>query len=246
LAQVRIRESPRFHRLALVSPLRAPCINTTMGNQMSCAPVEAGKPLLIYWPIAGRGELARLIAVAGDLEMDEAPDCEDRASFGSPGSLPVLKHGNLKMAQSTAIENYLAGIAPKFASLTPSQRARDSMFMSIKEDVVAGCAKIIFGDRSLAPAETPKVVDKWFTVIEGLVPEKGFVNGLEFPTVADLAVLNIARGYMPFGSAYKHSGYDWAPKYPKMKALADRTAEAKGVKEYLASSGSMSQPMGDM
>ena len=36
--------------------------------------------------------------------------------------------------------------------------------------------------------EVPKVMNKWLPVVEAKLPETGFVNGLEFPTAADLAV----------------------------------------------------------
>ena len=98
----------------------------------------------------------------------------------------------------------------------------------------------MFGDIKNAQTEVPKHLDKWFPVLEGLLPEDGFVLGLGFPTVADLCVLNIGRGYMPFGAAYKHGKYDYATKHPKMAALVERTAAAPGVREYLASSRSTS------
>jgi len=102
------------------------------------------KPRLIYFPLAGRGEISRLIAVAGGLEIEDisAPDArkpftDNKAAYGSPSGLPLLEHGELKISQSTAVATYLATLAPKFANLTPAQRAQDNMFLSIKEDVYA-------------------------------------------------------------------------------------------------------------
>jgi glutathione S-transferase len=220
-----------------------------MGAQCSSeGGIPAGKPKLFYWGIAGRGELARLIAAAGGIEMDEEPAVEDKLSFGSPGSLPVLQHGDLKMAQSTAIENYLCSIAPKFSVLSKAEKGKDMMFCSIKEDVLAGCAKAIFAnkDKSNCPTDVPTHCDKWFAVVESLCPASGFVNGKPFPTAADLAVLNMTTGYMPFGAAFKHGKYEFASKYPKMKALADRAAAAPGVKEYLATTGTTAGAMAGM
>ena len=136
------------------------------------------------------------------------------------------------MAQSLAIEGYLASISPNFSSLSPQQRAVDVQYCAIKEDVLAGCAKQVFGDRDAA--ETTKHLDKWFGLLESSVPEEGFINGFAFPTAADCAVLNTCTGYMPFGAALKLANYDIAAKAPKVKALADRTAAAAGIKEYLA------------
>jgi glutathione S-transferase len=191
--------------------------------------------------------VARLIAVAGGVELqDMGADQKDKASFGSPSGLPVLQHGNLKMAQSIAIEEYLAKIAPKYADLTAAERARDSMMLCIKEDILAGMAKIIFGDMSKAPEEVPKVLDRWLPIVEGQAPSSGFFHGRSFPTPADLAVLCLVDSYMPFGSAIKHGKIDtdelWA-KYPKTKALAERAAQAEGVKQYLQSSKTMKGAM---
>ena len=196
---------------------------------------------MYYFPVAGRGELIRLIAAAGGLDLAEGrPDEEvDRFAYGSPSGLPLLQHGAVKLSQSGAIERYVSGLVPRFAALTLAQRATDHMFSCIKEDVLLGCAKVIFGDVASAPTEVPKLCDKWFAVVEGLLPADGFVLGLDYPTVADLAVLNMARGYMPFGAAFKHGKYAFAPRHPKMAALVERTAAAPGVKEYLASSPSL-------
>jgi hypothetical protein len=143
-----------------------------------------------------------------------------------------LKHGDLKLAQSLAIENYVASISPRFISLNPQQRALDLQYCAIKEDVLAACATEVFGARDAEG--TNKALEKWFGLLEAKVPAEGFINGLAIPTAADAAILNICTGYMPFAAAFKIASYDIAAKSPKVKALADRTAAAAGVKEYLA------------
>jgi glutathione S-transferase len=196
---------------------------------------------MYYYPVAGRGELIRLIAATGGLDLAEGKPYGTihKAEYGSLSGLPLLQHGAVKLSQSGAIERYVSGLVPRFAALTLAQQATDHMFSCIKEDVLLGCAKVIFGDVASAPTEVPKLCDKWFAVVEGLVPVDGFILGLDYPTVADLAVLNMARGYMPFGAAFKHGKYAFAPGHPKMAALVERTAAAPGVKEYLASSPSL-------
>lgn len=200
--------------------------------------------MLYYWPIAGRAELIRLIAAAGGVALEEVFDVSsvNKAEFGSKSGIPLLHHGELKISQSLAIERYIADIAPKFASLTSQQRAVDGMFGALKEDFLMGLGKAVFGDRSKANEIVPKFLEEWMPVVEGRIPATGFINGLSFPTVADLAVLNIRKAYMLFGAAYKLAGdpdgtKNYA-KYTKFNALADRTAEADGVKQYLASSKS--------
>ena len=201
----------------------------------------SGKLYFYYFPIAGRGELSRLIAAAGGLEIEESKPGSDfnKAEYGSPSGMPLLCHGDLKISQSSAVQKYLSSLVPRFAALSPAQQATEDMFACIKEDVLKGCAQVVFGGIANAPTEIPKHCDKWFDVVEGLLPAEGFILGLGYPTVADLAVLNMARGYMPFGASYKHGKYNYALKHPKMAALVERTAATPGIKEYLASSKSL-------
>merc|ERR1719473_2683907 len=116
------------------------------------------------------------------------------------------------------------------------------MFAAIKEDFCQGMAKPLFTDRSKTAEVITKFLQKFMPVVEGRLPEKGFINGLSFPTMADLAILNIHSGFMPFGAALKLAGDPNGTKlfapYPKFLALAKRTAEADGVKQYLAASKS--------
>merc|ERR1712107_444332 len=101
----------------------------------------------------------------------------------------------------------------------------DQMYAGIKEEVLANCAKAIFmtrkTDAEKATADITALFDKWFALFEEQVPADGFILGKGFPTQADLALLNITIGYMPFGAAVKHAGYDFA-KFPKTSALCQR------------------------
>eukprot|EP00588_Corethron_pennatum_P011174 CAMPEP_0194276860 /NCGR_PEP_ID=MMETSP0169-20130528/9335_1 /TAXON_ID=218684 /ORGANISM="Corethron pennatum, Strain L29A3" /LENGTH=206 /DNA_ID=CAMNT_0039020673 /DNA_START=114 /DNA_END=734 /DNA_ORIENTATION=- len=187
-------------------------------------------PHLVYFPIAGRGGLIRLIAEYGGVKLTEStemPDGVSKSECGSAGSIPILIDGDLKMNESTAIEFYVASIAPKLAYLTPQQRGKDAQFCCIKETVLGGLGKVLFGDKS--KDDFHAVTDKFFPLIEGLLPAEGFVNGLDYPTVADLAVVIICDSYMPFGAAYKHGEIDLATKFPKLKAHSDRTKENDSV-----------------
>jgi len=198
---------------------------------------EGSTPLLYYMPIAARGELIRMAAAIGGLKMDENADKpEDITTYGSASSVPLLKHGDLKMSQSLAIASYIASIAPLFAELTPQQRGKDMQFACIKEDVIAGFAKILFSDKN--PESIKEVMAKWFPLIEGILPESGFVNGLEFPTMADLSLVILADGYMPFGAAYKIAGED-TTQYAKFTAHVERVKAFPAVAEYLAGNTTM-------
>lgn len=211
---------------------------TSLAATAEEAPAEA-KPCLYHSPFAGRAELVRLIAAAGSLAIDEAPEAEDMAQFGSPGTMPLLSHGDLRFSQSFAIEQYIASIAPAFSGLNAVQRGIDNMFCKIKEDMLQGFAKVLHdiavdeSKKDSAAEAVATVGDKWFPVVEGRLPEDGFINALDFPTVADLAVLNMAKAYMPFGAAYTIGGYDVSAKFPRFAAHVARVAEYSVVKCYL-------------
>lgn len=198
-------------------------------------------PVLYYFPAAGRAELSRTIAAAGGIELVEGgmPGADfNKAEYGSPSGIPLLRHGELKMSQSTAIENYLSLLA--FPDLAPQQRAVDFQFCSIKEDVAVGCYKVVFNpqmkeDKAAGAAELKKHLHKWYPIIEKRLPHYGFINGEAYPTAADVAVKNICDAEMAFGICNRWAGINWAA-YPKMRALANRTAEHPPLKAYLAKS----------
>ena len=195
------------------------------------------------------GELARLICALGEVEFEDktwAPAFDESGgwrqgyqaignAFGFPGTMPVLEHGDLKLFQTAAIESYLASIAPKvFPGLTPAQKGKDMMFAQIKADINASTESLLF-KKIDGPALT-EILDKWYPILEGLLPESGFVNGLATPTMADLAVLVIAKGCMPFQAAPKLASFDTVSKYPKIKRVADETAAFPAIAKFLAAS----------
>jgi hypothetical protein len=200
---------------------------------------------LYYLPHAGRGELTRLIAAVGGLELEEKSNVMDKASFGSPGIMPCLAHGDLKISQSFAIESYIARIAPGFAGLNPAQRAVDEQFCKMKESMVQDFLAILTGVTSNAGKmasvieDVAAVADKWIPTVVSQLPSDGFVHGLAFPSPADLAVLNMARGFMPFGAAYGIGNYDVFGKHPQFAAHAARVAKHGPVKAYLEKSQTM-------
>lgn len=208
-------------------------------------------PHLTYAPIAGRAELSRLIAATSGLTITESADMNDfgkpeiiatgesKKNYYSPSGMPLLKHDELKISQSGAIEAYLASIAPLYKDLTPQQRAIDMMFMNIKEEILANCAKAIFTtqktSKDTAIGDINALFDKWFGIFEEKIPNEGYIQGLEYPTPADLAVLNVTIGFMPFGAAKKLAGYDFA-KWSKVTALCDRVKAYENVASYLKDS----------
>ena len=157
---------------------------------------KSDEVFMCYFPIAGRGELIRLIAAAGGVtltESTELPAGESKADYMSPSGVPLVKHGDFKMSQSGAIEAYISAIAPKFSGLTVQQRAIDAQYSGIKEEMLFNCAKAIFTTKKAE--DVTVLLDKWLPLFEASLPADGFVNGLAHPTVADCAVLNITTGY---------------------------------------------------
>jgi len=212
----------------------------------------AGNPTYHYFPFAGRGELTRLIAAAGGVTLDQPALPEDRkelcASMGCVGTgVPCLQHGDLKMCQSQAIQGYIALISPKFEKLPASARAMDLMWAAQMEDFIgevfkSGIAPVLFAGAPLTDEarDTCKAaMEKWFTLFESLSPADGFVNKQDFPTAADCVAVYYFYAGAPNKALVKQSGFD-PSAYPKFKALADRAVAAPGLKEYVATSTSLS------
>lgn len=207
------------------------------------------KPVLNYFSICGRGEMSRLICAAGELAFEDkawAPAFDETGGwrqgyaaigngFGFPGVMPILEHGDLKLYQSVAIESYLASISPKFSGLTPEQKAIDLMFQEIRSDINGVTESLLF--KKIEAADLPPIMEKFYGIVEGLLPDSGFVNGLDFPTAADLAVLVITKGCMPFQAAPTMAGCAPTPAtYPKMFRVAEAAAAYAPVASYLAGS----------
>lgn len=206
-------------------------------------------PTLIYFPVAGRGELSRLIAMVGGIEdfqlAPQLPEGHSPGDYGSTGSLPCLLDDDLKINESGAIEMYLSMIAPKFADLTPKQRAKDAQLAQLKETYLSSIAKVIF---AMSPEErasgakgdqVKEVVAKYFPILEAMLPDEGYINQLDYPTPADLAVVNICEAYMPFACAYKIGGVDLSVEYPKIHRLSERTKKDPDVAKYTLDSATL-------
>ena len=122
--------------------------------------------------------------------------------------------------------------ARRVSATTPS-------FLSVLAILIIDAVLVLFGDRSTAPEIIPAHLAKFFTVVEGMVPSSGFVNGESFPTVADLAVLCMMEAMTPIGLCIQLAGgVDLSP-YPKMSAICSAVKASPGVKEYLAKSATL-------
>jgi len=212
----------------------------------------SGKPTLHYFDVNGRGELSKLIAAVGgvDLDIKDYPFQVNGSSFGEKASkpavdsehlraaaemdmagcgLPILIHGDLKICQSFAVQDYLATIGPNYPNVSPQQKAIDSMFEGYLEDAMGVGAGVILSGGD--PAGMPKAMDKIMGILDKYIPESGFVNGFEGPTRADLVILILTQALIPFAATLGE--YDWDARAPKAKALGERTAASPAVAAWL-------------
>eukprot|EP00931_Biecheleriopsis_adriatica_P069781 TRINITY_DN43593_c0_g1_i1.p1 TRINITY_DN43593_c0_g1~~TRINITY_DN43593_c0_g1_i1.p1 ORF type:complete len:221 (-),score=29.57 TRINITY_DN43593_c0_g1_i1:125-787(-) len=213
-----------------------------MGQCESAEQLPATKPVLYYMPLAGRGEISAMCCKLGGLEMEYkvvmATDI-DVKSFGSPGSLPVFEHGDLKLSQSNAILAYIYKIVPKLKALSAAHTARDRQFISIMDDIMDGCMPKIFAKDPNMKENTKSVLEKFFPLLEAMAPSVGFVNGLEYPTGADFVLVILAKGYMPYQVLNKIAGIDPWATCPKLKGVLERTLAVPEVKAYVENSATM-------
>eukprot|EP00931_Biecheleriopsis_adriatica_P030947 TRINITY_DN18183_c0_g3_i1.p1 TRINITY_DN18183_c0_g3~~TRINITY_DN18183_c0_g3_i1.p1 ORF type:complete len:374 (+),score=78.21 TRINITY_DN18183_c0_g3_i1:82-1203(+) len=209
------------------------------------------KPVLHYFDISGRGELSKLIAAVGGVEIDvvEYPFAANGASaadklkagvmetehtkaataMGMEGcGLPILVHGDLKINQSFAIQDYLVSISTKYPPVNPLQKGVDDMFEGALEDCMGVGAGIILS--GVDPSAMVAAMEKTLTHLSRYIPEKGFVNGFETPSKADLVILMLTQALIPFGATL--GGYDFA-KFPAAKALGERAAAFPAVAAWL-------------
>lgn len=219
-----------------------------MGQCESGEALPTTPPIFYYMPLAGRGEASLMIAKLGGLQMEhkitDGKDLEIN-SFGSAGALPVFEHGKVKLSQENAILTYIYKIAPKFKDLSAAHAAKDRQFIAIMDDIMDGCMGKVFAKDPEAGANCKKVVEKFYGILECLVPETGFVNGLAYPTGADAVVVILKDGYMPYNVVNKLGDIDPWAKSPKLKALYDRVIAVPEVKAYVENSKTMkANPMG--
>lgn len=196
---------------------------------------------LFYFGAPNRAVLARLSLYAGGIPFkDTVLDPQSHAEFIAQGksifgSLPVLQHGNERLAQSQAVAAYAAEISGLIA-LTPLARAKDAMLTNTLEDVSSGNIRIQGGDGEGKSEKIRELIDKYFKAVEAILPESGsFVHGGEHPTLGDLAIFAMASYSHPkYGPQTGWSQYvpDWSTHYPKICAIRDRVRGLPQLSAY--------------
>ena len=95
------------------------------------------KPTLTYFGIAGRGEVARLYAAVGGVDIVDSSYTDGYKTKTPIGYLPALSHPEAGLfpnctfnfgclQESLAVERYIANLSPKFACKTYSVLSYES------------------------------------------------------------------------------------------------------------------------
>merc|ERR1719247_3485428 len=106
----------------------------------------------------------------------ESEHTKAATAMGMEGcGLPIVVHGDLKINQSFACQNYFAKIGPNYPKITPAQKSIDDMFQGALEDAMGLAAGVILSgyDGTLVP----KIMDKILTHLTKYIPADGFING---------------------------------------------------------------------
>lgn len=214
----------------------------------------ADKPTLHYFDVNGRGEVCKLVAAAGGLEIDiveypfvangastadklkagkvESEHTKAATAMGMDGcGLPIIVHGDLKVNQSFACANYFANLGPKYPKVTPQQKVVDDMFQGALEDAMGVAASVILskGDPDLVP----KVMAKILTHLTKYIPADGFVHGYDTPTLADICILVLTQALIPFNATLGDGAAKCYAAFPAAVALGERTAAFPAIAKWL-------------
>jgi len=197
-----------------------------MGATESTPTFPQSKPTLVYWELCGRGDIAKCLFYAGniDYELDTEnanswPAYKDQCPFGQ---IPVLKHGSLTLAQGGAINRYVARLGGLYP-VDPTEASKCDMMMEECMEIFGGLfkAKNASGEEAKL-AEWAKLKDeflpKHFAYLEKILEDSGtpFLGG-DKPNAADVAF------YAVYG-VYDHAGMGAAEvlqNYPKLSGACE-------------------------
>jgi len=231
------------------------CVGDKLSMMAKASQQEAmGKPTLHYFDVNGRGELSKLIAAVGGVEVDfveypfeangasaadklkagnmESAHTKAATDMGMDGcGLPIIVHGDTKINQSFACQNYFAKIGPNYPKISPQQQAVDDMFQGALEDCMGLAAGVILsgGDGALVP----KIMAKVLTHLTKYIPADGFIHGKAAPTISDLCILVLTQALIPFGATLGEGAAEVYGKFPEAVALGERAAAFPAVAKWL-------------
>jgi glutathione S-transferase len=205
----------------------------------------AGVPELSYFDGPGRANLTRLAFVTGgtkfvDNRVTNWPEVKGNPSSVPAqlfGSMPVMKHDNLLIAQSAATALYAADLGGLLGT-SAADRAVCTMMVATNEDLRVAMYKCLFGsDESKAAGREalPAAAGKFLAAIERALDRKGsegpYFLGGDAPSLADLAVFDNVCSPFP---GLRALGIDLAA-FPRVVACADAVGATARVKAFVDS-----------
>jgi len=216
--------------------------------------IPMSKPVLHYFDVSGRGELSKLIAAVGGVELDfveypfqangasaadklkagkmETAHTKAATEMGMDGcGLPILVHGDLKIYQSNAVQDYMVSISTNYPKVTPGEKAVDDMFQGALEDMMGLAAGVILSGGD--PASVPVYMTKTLTHLSKYIKGDGFVHGHAAPTKADLVILILTQALVPFNATLGEGAAECYGKFPAAVKLGERTAAFPAVAAWL-------------
>lgn len=206
---------------------------------------------LFYWPgIPGRGELVRLaLEEAGaayvDVAREEGASAIERALAGRHFAVPVLKAGDVELAQTAAILDWLATQHTELLpDASPATRSRALELQLTIADLVVEAHDthhpIDTGAyyeeqrteaKARARAFLASRMPKYLGLFASLVTKDGHLLSAGFSYV-DLSLFQVLEGLayaFPRGFAALHANL------PQLATLRDRVAKRPRIAAYLAS-----------
>ena len=204
-------------------------------------------PELIYFDGPGRGELVRLILHAGGVVFRDRRITfrEFVAMKGDPsslpmqrfGSVPILSHKGMVLAQSIALQQYASDLASVNREVTPQMRAINMMYAATHAEVQTAMYACMFGTdeaKRKARENLPIVVEKFIGSIDATLPDNGdYVHGGEDPSLADLAIFDMCTSKFP---GLLMLGEDIS-RFTKVVALVHKIREHEPLRAYLSLRG---------
>jgi len=189
---------------------------------------------LHYFNGKGRGETSRmLMAHAGIAYKDQRYEFKDWAAVKSSmpfARLPVLEINGFKLAESGAMERYLARLGNLYGS-TPLESAQVDMIFEVIGEVVTKYVEIVFGIKDEAEKKTKLEsffstdLKKWNDFLTPLLEGKDYFVG-KSATVADI---KFYTGY----SALLAKDANCLKDYKALTALHERVGNLPKIAEWI-------------
>lgn len=203
----------------------------------------AAKPVLIYFPIPARGEIARLAFTLGKVDFEDKripPQEWAELKATTPfGQVPLLQVGDTVVAQSGAIDHYaakVAGLAPEDPLL---EAVSDETYFFVTSDIHTGLLSPIMAIKD--PEQQVKARQE---LAEGRLKERlGQLEKLvasrrgkwltgDKLSLGDLAVFNILSMFR--SGWWKGVPTDIVSHFPALKAFRNSVATLPAVAVYYA------------